>query len=135
MNIFIILLILTNSKFLSFKKEYTHGGKYIGKLRDIYVFLEEEKKENLIFEEKIVPLSLYPFYKKMGMVNAKAKTQGFLIITNSNFLSYMNDFILWKKMCGYKVYTEIISGGEPPQTIKNIIISHYQMFYLLEMLI
>ncbi len=126
MSIFIIFLILANSKFLSFKKEYAPYGEYIGKLRDIYVFLEEKEKENLIFDEKIVPLSLYPFYKKMGMINAKPKAQGFLIITNSNFLSYMNDFILWKKMCGYKVYTEIITGGEPPQVIKNIIISHYQ---------
>ncbi|MEN3044775.1 MAG: C25 family cysteine peptidase [Candidatus Hydrothermales bacterium] len=126
MNIFIIFLTLTTSKFLSFKKEHLNQGEYIGKLRDIYVFIEEAKREDIILDEKIVPLSFYPFYKKMGMINAKPKPQGFLIITNSSFLSYMNDFILWKKMCGYYVVTEVISGGESPQTIKNIIVSHYQ---------
>ena len=126
MKFLILIFILTESKFLSFKKDFSYEGEYIGKLRDIYLFLENKKNEEIILDEIIVPLSLYPFYKKMGMVNAKPKPQTFLIITNSNFLSYMNDFIEWKKMCGYNVVSEIITGGEPPQTIKNLILYHYQ---------
>lgn len=126
MKIFLITIFLSKTYFLSLQKDSLLEGKFFGKLRNIYVFLQD-KRENKKYNEKIkVPLSLYPFYREAGFVNAEPEPGEYLIITSSSYLSLMNDFISWKKKCGYKVVSEIITGSEPPEVIKNIIISHYQ---------
>lgn len=126
MNILLTILFLSEPYFLSLKKDSILEGTFFGKLRDIYIFTQEKKEIKKKFEKIKVPLSLYPFYREAGFMNAEPEPGEYLIITNSSFLSLMDEFILWKQKCGYKVVAEIITGSEPPQTIKNIITSHYQ---------